>query len=121
MVNPTRTAGLLTALLLAFVSNATIADQPGPLNAPTDTSSWIGTNYTPAYASNQVQMWHDFRPEVIERELAAARRYYGINTLRVYLHNMVYDAEKEIFLKRIEEFLVICQRHAIRPGFTFFD
>ena len=31
-------------------------------------------------------MWHDFRPEVIEKELAAAQHYYGINTLRVYLH-----------------------------------
>ena len=81
----------------------------------------VGSNYTPAYASNQIQMWHDFRPEVIEKELAAAVRYYGINTLRVYLHNMVYDAEKDLLLKRIEQFLGICQRHGIRPGFTFFD
>jgi hypothetical protein len=34
---------------------------------------------------------------------------------------VVYDAEKELLLKRIEQFLVICQRHGIRPGFTFFD
>ena len=86
-----------------------------------NTSSWVGSNYTPAYASNQVQMWHDFRPDVIEKELAAAERYYGINTLRVYLHNMVYDAEKDLLLKRIEQFLEICRRHGIRPGFVFFD
>ena len=88
---------------------------------PHQTAGWVGSNYTPAYCVNQVQMWHDFRPEVIDRELAAAKRYFGINTLRVYLHNIPYDAEKEKFLANIEQFLVICQRHGIRPGFTFFD
>ena len=88
---------------------------------PHQTAGWVGSNYTPAYCVNQVQMWHDFRPEVIDRELAAAQRYFGLNTLRVYLHNIPYDAEKETFLANIEQFLVICQRHGIRPGFTFFD
>lgn len=88
---------------------------------PRQTAGWVGSNYTPAYCVNQVQMWHDFRPEVIDRELAAARRYFGINTLRVYLHNIPFDAEREKFLAHLEQFLVICQRHGIRPGFTFFD
>ena len=88
---------------------------------PVDTSRWVGANYTPAYCSNQVQLWHDLRPDVIDRELAAARKHLGITTLRVYLHNMVYNAEKDAFLKRIEQFLVICERHGIRPGFVFFD
>lgn len=88
---------------------------------PYDTSKWVGANYTPAYAANQVQMWHEFKPEVIDRELAAARRQLGLTSLRVYLHNLVYDAEREVFLARIEEFLRICARHGIRPGFTFFD
>jgi len=48
------------------------------------------------HGTNQVQMWHDFRQEVIEMELTAAERFSGINTLRIHLHNMVYDAEKEI-------------------------
>lgn len=88
---------------------------------PHETAHWVGANYTPAYAVNQVQFWHDFRPEVIDKELAAAKKYFGITTLRVYLHNIPYDAEKETFLDRIEQFLVICNRHGIRPGFTFFD
>lgn len=88
---------------------------------PTDTSAWIGTNYTPAYAANQVQMWHDFRPDVIDRELAAARRHFAINTLRVYLHYINFREEKDKLLARIEQFLVLCDKHSIRPGFTFFD
>ncbi len=88
---------------------------------PYDTSTWVGANYTPAYAANQVQMWHEFNASVIDRELAAAQKQLGVNTLRVYLHNLVFDAEPEAFLARIEEFLRICDRHGIRPGFTFFD
>jgi hypothetical protein len=115
----TRGLAVLALILVAF--NRASAEETSPASAPVDASAWVGSNYTPAYASNQVQMWHDFRPEVIDKELAAAKRYYGINTLRVYLHNMVYDAEKETFLRRIEQFLTICRRHGIRPGFTFFD
>ena len=88
---------------------------------PYDTSKWVGANYTPAYAANQVQMWHEFKPEAIKRELAAAKKQLGLTSLRVYLHNLVYDAERDLFLGRIEEFLSICDRQGIRPGFTFFD
>ncbi len=88
-------------------------------NPPTD--GLVGANYTPAYAANQVQFWHDFHPEIVEKELVAARKYYGINTLRVYLHNINFDAEKDVFLSNIERFLKICDRHGIKPGLTFFD
>ena len=102
-------------LLTAVLSGTAAEPEPlhrnrlltGQHSGPFDTSLWVGSNYTPAYASNQVQMWHDFRAEVIETELAAARRYYGINTLRVYLHNMAYDAEQDTFLHRIEQFLAL--------------
>ncbi|MCS7304882.1 MAG: glycoside hydrolase family 127 protein [Thermoguttaceae bacterium] len=90
-------------------------------DGPRQTSRWVGANYTPAYAVNQVQMWHDFRPEVVERELAAARKWFGLTTLRVFLHNINYEEEKEKFLANLERFLQIADRHGIRPGFVFFD
>ncbi len=88
---------------------------------PIKTASWVGTNYTPAFCVNQVQMWHEFKPEIIDRELKAAKKHFGLTTLRVYLHNIPYDAEKELFLSRIDRFLELCNRHDIRPGFVFFD
>ena len=91
------------------------------VRVPYDTSKWVGANYTPSYAANQVQMWHEFQPDIIDKELAAAKKHLGITSLRVYLHNIVYDAEPDRFLDRIEDFLKICSRHGIRPGFTFFD
>ena len=115
-MNRTILAQSLTVLLILQCAAA----EPSA-SRPYDTSQWIGSNYTPAYCSNQVQMWHDFRPEVIDRELAAARKYFGINTLRVYLHYIVYQHEKDKLLARIEQFLGICEKHDIRPGFVFFD
>ncbi|MHC4198612.1 MAG: family 16 glycoside hydrolase [Planctomycetota bacterium] len=91
---------------------------PNP-KPPTD--GRLGSNYTPAYAVNQVHFWHDFRAEAVERELAAARRHFGMTTLRVYLHNINFDKEKTVFLGNIERFLEMCERHGIAPGFVFFD
>ncbi len=85
------------------------------------TANWVGTNYTPAYCVNAVQLWHDFRPDVIERELAAAQKYFGLTTLRVYLHNIPFDAGKDKMLTHIEKFLTICDKYGIKPGFVFFD
>jgi len=88
-------------------------------NPPTD--GLVGSNYTPAYAVNQVQFWHDFRADVVTKELAAAKRFFGISTLRVYLHNINFDEDRENFMANIEAFLEICDKHGIRPGFVFFD
>jgi hypothetical protein len=88
---------------------------------PVLTEKWVGTNYTPAYACNQVQFWHDFRADVVENELAAAKKYFALNTLRVYLHPINFEQDKENFFKNFETFINICNKHGIKPGFTFFD
>jgi len=124
MVKHNLAAIALASLALAVPLLAESAPDSGAVAAakpPFQTASWIGSNYTPAYAANQIQMWHEFKPEVIDRELAAAVHYFGINTLRVYLHNIVYDNDKQVFLDRLEAFLKICDRHGIKPGFVFFD
>jgi hypothetical protein len=88
---------------------------------PFTTEKWVGTNYTPAYACNQVQFWHDFRADVVEKELAAAQKYFALNTLRVYLHPINFEQDKKNFFKNLETFISICNKHGIKPGFTFFD
>ncbi|MCP4452046.1 MAG: DUF1080 domain-containing protein [Planctomycetes bacterium] len=91
------------------------------VNPTPPTGGRVGANYTPAYAVNQVQFWHDFRAGVVDKELGAARKYYGISTLRVYLHNINFDEEEAVFLANLETFLAICDTHGIKPGFVFFD
>ncbi len=110
-----------TALLAVIDERAAGADEVYNARPQPPTDKMVGANYTPAYAVNQVQFWHDFRPDVVEQELAAAHKHFGISTLRVYLHNINFDEEREAFLANIETFLQICDRQGIKPGFTFFD
>ncbi len=112
---------MVTALLAAACGQLSLADDVYHANPKPPTDGQIGSNYTPAYAVNQVQFWHDFRPDVVDKELAAARKYFGISTLRVYLHDINFFEEKPVLMANIETFLEICAKHGIQPGFVFFD
>ncbi|MDA1045096.1 MAG: cellulase family glycosylhydrolase [Verrucomicrobia bacterium] len=83
----------------------------------------VGCNFLPSTAINQVEMFQpeSFDPETIERELGWAREL-GFNTLRVYLHDILWGEEvREGFLESLDRFLDICARHGIRCIFVFFD
>lgn len=112
---------LITIALVVLVANTAGGGQVYRFRPNPPTDGLIGANYTPAYAVNQVQFWHDFRAEVVEKELEAAQKYFGIKTLRVYLHNINFDEEKKVFMTNLEKFLVICEKHGVKPGFVFFD
>ena len=111
----------VTAFLATACVQRVIADEVYVPNSKPPTDGLIGTNYTPAYAVNQVQFWHDFRADVVDRELAATSKYFGISTLRVYLHDINFFQEKQVLMANLETFLDICAKHSIRPGFVFFD
>lgn len=82
----------------------------------------VGANYVPRYAINQIEMWQaeNFDPRIIEEELGWAAAI-GMNTMRVFLHDLVWRQDPDGFIDRIEEFLKIAQRHRIRPMLVFFD
>ncbi|TWT69390.1 cellulase family glycosylhydrolase [Crateriforma conspicua] len=82
----------------------------------------VGCNYYPATAINQIDMWQSstFDPEQIDKELGWAEDI-GMNTLRVYLHDLVWADDEEGFYGRMDQFLDICGKHQIRPFFVFFD
>jgi GH35 family endo-1,4-beta-xylanase len=67
-------------------------------------------------------MWQEatFDPGAIERELAWAEAM-GMNTMRVFLHDLLWEQDSVGFSRRIERFLAIASRHGIRPLFVFFD
>lgn len=84
---------------------------------------WIsGANFVPSTAINQLEMWQKatFDPETIDRELGYAQDI-GFNTMRVYLHSLVYKTDPEGFKKRIEDYLEIANNHDIKTIFVFFD
>ena len=82
----------------------------------------IGCNFLPSSAINQLEMWEaqSFDTATINRELGWAEGI-GFNTLRVFLHNLVWENDAEGFKKRINAFLGIASRHHIKPLFVFFD
>ncbi|GJM64370.1 cellulase family glycosylhydrolase [Persicobacter diffluens] len=82
----------------------------------------VGCNYYPASAINQIEMWQasTWDPERIDLELSWAAGM-GMNTLRVYLHDLVWADDEKGLYKRMDEFLDICQKYNIRPWFVFFD
>ena len=67
-------------------------------------------------------MWQadSFDPTTIDRELGWAQGI-GMNTMRVFLHNLLWQQDQEGFKKRIDIFLTIAARHHIRPIFVLFD
>ena len=82
----------------------------------------VGSNYAPASAINELEMWQaqTFDPTEIDRELGWAQSL-GMNTMRVFLHDLPWKEDSEGFKKRIGTFLEICDKHQIKPMFVLFD
>lgn len=85
--------------------------------------SWlVGSNYAPANAINQLEMWQPetFDPATIDKELGWAQ-LIGMNTMRVFLHNMLWERDPEGLKQRMNVFLEIAAKHKIKPLFVLFD
>ncbi|HWA93319.1 MAG TPA: cellulase family glycosylhydrolase [Terracidiphilus sp.] len=82
----------------------------------------VGANFVPSDAINELEMWQaaTFDPQEIDREFGWAQSL-GMNTMRVFLHNLVWEQDPDGFKRRINEFLTIAARHHIRPIFVLFD
>jgi Cellulase (glycosyl hydrolase family 5) len=82
----------------------------------------VGGNYIPATAINELEMWQEdtFDPKRIDLELGWAQSL-GMNTMRVFLHDLLWEQDAAGFKKRIDTFLTIANKHHIRPLFVLFD
>ena len=81
----------------------------------------IGANFLPSSAINQLEMFQPetFDEHTIKTELKMASAL-GFNSMRVYLHDLLWDIKKE-FLVNFEKFLVICDKENIKPMIVLFD
>jgi len=82
----------------------------------------VGCNFSPSYAINELEMWQadTFDVAAIDRELGWAQGL-GFNSVRVFLHNMLWDQDSAGFLKRMDTFLGIADKHHIGVMFVLFD
>jgi hypothetical protein len=82
----------------------------------------VGANFVPSDAINELEMWQaaTFDEAEIDREFGWAESL-GMNTMRVFLHDLLWEQDAAGFRQRIDEFLSIADKHHIRPIFVLFD
>ena len=82
----------------------------------------VGCNFTPSTAINSIEFWAEdtFDTLTIDRELKWAHDI-GFNSIRVYLHYLVWARSPAGLKERMEKFLTIADGHGINVMFVFFD
>jgi hypothetical protein len=82
----------------------------------------VGCNFIPSTAINQLEMWQadTFDPTTIDRELGWAQQL-GFTSVRVFLHNLLWQQDSKGFLERMNSFLEIADKHHIKVMFVLFD
>lgn len=119
---------LIAALAAICAVNAAAQAVPGrwteaQANAWYARQPWlVGSDYIPSDAINQLEMWQaaTFDPKRIDLELGWAQAM-GMNTMRVFLHDLLWEQDPAGFRQRMDVFLAIAARHHIRPMFVLFD
>ncbi|GAP73145.1 glycoside hydrolase family 5 [Candidatus Symbiothrix dinenymphae] len=84
---------------------------------------WLrGCDFIPGTAINQLEMWQaeTFDPATIDRELGWAAGI-GMNCMRVYLHHVAWEVDKDGFKARVRQYLDIASKHGISTIFVIFD
>ncbi|MEO5802546.1 MAG: 1,4-beta-xylanase [Verrucomicrobiota bacterium] len=83
---------------------------------------FVGCNFSPSSAINQLEMWQadSWDPKTIDHELGWAHDL-GFNSVRVYLHDLVWKQDAKGFLNRMEQFLDLADKHKIGVMFVLFD
>ncbi len=121
--------------LLAGAAGAALLSGTG--NAATPTSRWtaaaanawyakqpwlVGANFVPSTAANQLEMFQadSFDTATIDRELGWAAEI-GMNVMRVFLHNLLYQQDASGFLSRLDTYLSIANAHGIGTMLVLFD
>jgi hypothetical protein len=79
-----------------------------------------GATYVPSNAVNPTQMWTEFDPVTIDRELGFAEEL-GLNSARVFIQYLAYEYDAHAFLAHFETFLEVADRHGLSVMPVLFD
>ena len=116
------------ATQMAFAA-ASPADHKSDRWSPEKANAWyasqpwlVGANYIPSDAINQFEMFQaaTFNADINDRELGLGESI-GMNTMRVFLQDKLWEQDPEGFKKRLDQFLAIAAKHHIRPLLVLFD
>src|SRR5580698_2906196 len=126
MIKRFSSIALLMTCLLALSASPLAQSQrwsEAKANAWYQAQPWlVGSNFIPANAINELEMWQaaSFDPQEVDKELGWAEGL-GMNTMRVFLHDLLWQQDAAGFRKRIDEFLRIAEKHKIKPILVLFD
>ena len=104
----------------AFATSDVLADLPARWSTE-KAAKWekkhgwlVGCNFAPAYAINELEMWQadTFDLKEINRELDLAQSI-GFNSVRVFLHDLLWEQDSKGFLHRMDQFLAAADHHRI--------
>ncbi len=122
----------ITAMLLVMATFMPITRAADPLpgrwseekaNDWYKTKPWMaGCNYITSSAINELEM---FQPDTfdlpqIDKELGYAQGL-GFTTIRVFLHNLLWDQDSAGFLGRLDQFVEVADKHHIGVMFVLLD
>jgi len=119
----------IKGLALVLVLLCSVQAQAAPRWSAEKAKQWyaqqewiVGCDFITSTAINQLEMWQaeTFDPKTIDKELGYAESI-GMNTVRVYLHNIPWEEDSAGFRKRIGEYLDIAGKHHIKTMFVLFD
>lgn len=88
-----------------------------------DNQPWlVGSNFITSSSINQLEFWQSetFDTILIEKELKLSASI-GMNTHRVYLHDLLWEQDSIGFMDRIDQFLSIADKYGIKTMLVFFD
>jgi hypothetical protein len=122
---------LVLAVLLCILAGCNTSDKPTVREVwPAEKANewyaqqgWLrGCNFIPSTAINQLEMWQadTFDPLTIDRELGWAENI-GMNCMRVYLHHLAWEVDKNGFKDRMRTYLYVASKHNIRTIFVLMD
>jgi hypothetical protein len=118
--------GVSVFLAICFCSPVWAADGPWTSD---QANKWylqqpwlVGSNFITSSAINELEMWQPetFDLPAVDRELGWAQSL-GMNTMRVFLHNLLWQQGSQGFLRRIDQFLEVADKHHIRITFVLLD
>jgi hypothetical protein len=127
----------LSLILIVIITGSCRTNKPNEKTNNTSSSVWStekaqswsknlpwlrGSDFIPSSAINQLEMWQPetFDPVTIDRELGWAEKI-GLNCMRVYLHHLAWEVDRNGFKQRVYKYLSIAEKHNIKTIFVIFD
>ena len=119
----------LLSFFLAFAGVTASGQQPGARWSEAKAAAWyaqqpwlVGSNFIPSDAINELEMFQaaTFNPALNDKELGMAESI-GMNTMRVFLQDQLWQQDPAGFKQRLDTFLSIAAKHHIKPLLVLFD